>query len=135
MERKECITSAMDAGYFDNLWKGCESRPKTIQWCKSTDGSYYESETLKEDEKYSKVICQCGKYMKTHLHEHSYHDKNGNAYGKSWYEMIVTCTCDAPKPTTMECENIDEEINILLDDIIKNIEGLKSLMKQNEGDK
>ena len=106
---KICICSCTDAERFENTYRNTlyKNIPKTIHWVRKSDGSF-ETGTFQNKEINGKVKCQCGKYMKTHLHEHTRHDEYGNAYGKSWYEMIANCSCNSPKPIVIEIE--DKEI-------------------------
>ena len=90
MIEKICLCSMMEAGEFDNKYRGSAHRPEAINWMKRGDGSH-ETGPLRDEETWAKVRCQCGEYMKTYL-EGKYHKR-----------MIAGCSCDNPKPEIMEC--------------------------------
>ena len=93
------------------------------------DGTFESTITFNETK--AKIKCKCGKYMKTHLHEHSHHDKDGNAYGKSHYEIIATCNCENPEPDIMEFPST-ESLDIALEDAIKAWNKVQMLVKEKE---
>lgn len=127
MKEKICLCSIRDTAKFDDEYRYSNLLgPGSIHWLKERDGSF-KTGVLRDDEVKGKVKCRCGKYMKTHLHEHSRHDEEGNAYGKSWYYMIAVCPCNDPEPALMECK---EEIDDLINDTIKNLEEIRSSMKR-----
>ena len=102
MKTKLCICSCEEAANTDYH--------NTINWIRKSDGSY-ETGRLQDEEIKGKVRCDCGEYMETHLHEYTRHDKDGNAYGKSQYEMIAVCSCKYPKPHIMIIDD-DEYISM-----------------------
>lgn len=86
---KICICSSMDAGEFDDEYRYTTNKPMSIHWIRNSDGSYGTGR-LHPDEIGGKVICQCGKYMKTQSND-LFPD-----------EMVATCSCDDPKPEIFE---------------------------------
>ena len=130
MIKKRCICTCEEPYRLDYLYRNCNSSivPEVI-YCIERSGGLFETGALKGNEIKGRILCQCGKYMKTHLHKHFHHDKNGNKYGKPKYEITARSNCDNPKPEIMECGENDT-IDVLLDNIIKNIEGIRSYIKQ-----
>ena len=124
--KKICICSASeglllsDRDFFNGISWSRTTSP-TIEW---------ETPILREEEKKGKVLCKCGKYMRTHLHERTSHHEDGNAYGKSYYRMMATCSCDNPRPDIMICKNIDEVIQEHIDNIDYNIRKIKELINK-----
>ena len=94
-----------------------------------SDGTF--EAIVKFDEIDCKVKCKCGKYMKTHLHEHSLHDQYGNVYGKSHYEIIAACNCENPEPDIMECPST-EPLDIALENAVKALNKVQILINEKE---
>ena len=81
MKCKKIYINAVDSN-ISLKYNRCEF----INWIKNHDGSYEAEYHVNGD---SKVICKCGRYMKTHVYYNC---------DKYKYITVAKCACDDPEP-------------------------------------
>jgi len=91
MEYKKIYINAVD-NTISLKYDRCEP----INWIKNHDGSYETECHVNGD---SKVICKCGREMKT------------DVYYEYGYKTLAKCTCDDPEPEIMIIYNNNADIN------------------------